>query len=252
MVRKSLLWLALGTLTLGLSASAMELEEVIDKHIEARGGMEALKNVETMVASGKMMMPGGVEMPFTIKFKRPNMIRAEFAFQGMEAVQAYDGESGWGIMPFMGKPDPEPLPDDMLKQLKDQADLDGPLVDSEDKGYQVELLGTEDVDGTEAYKIKITKANGDIIHSYLDTEHFLEFRQEARITMQGQEMDAINDLGDFKEVHGLIMPHSIESRMVGMEAGQTIVFDTVEVNSELDDAIFSMPEAPAEEAEAAE
>ena len=39
-----------------------------------------------------------------------------------------------------------------------QADIDGPLVDWKSKGHKVEYLGTEDMDGTQAHKLKVTAA----------------------------------------------------------------------------------------------
>ncbi len=225
------------------ATGGLSLDQIIAKNIESRGGMDALKAVESAQLSGTMVMGGGMEAPFTFRFKRPNQARLEFEFQGMTGIQAYDGEVGWGVMPFMGKTEPEALADDQLKQIKDQSDIDGHFVDFEDKGHEIELLGMEEVEGTEAYKLKITKENGDVVHSFLDTDYFLEFRNETRQDIQGAQQDVVITLGDYKEVGGgVLMAHSIEAKVAAMQFTQTITFNEVAVNVEVDDGIFTMPE----------
>ncbi len=236
-----------------MAEDTANLDEIIACHIESRGGRDAMDSAKSARMSGKMALGPGMEAPFVINFKRPNKLRMEFEFQGMKAVQAYDAESGWGIMPFLGQTEPTVLADDQLKQVQDQSDFDGHLVDYKDKGHTVEHLGTVDADGTEAHKIKITKANGDVITTYLDTEYCLEFKQESRTSIQGNEVNVIVEVGDYKDVgNGLMMAHSYNQTMEGAPAGQAITFESVELNPELEDAFFAMPEAEEKVEEAAD
>ena len=222
---------------------AAELDEVLANNIEARGGYESWQDIETARMTGKMIMGAGMEAPFRIEFKRPDKVRMEFDVQGMTGIQAYDGETGWFVLPFMGKTEPEVMAEDQLKEVEEMADLDGPLVDYQEKGHEVELLGTEDVEGTEAYKIQLTKKNGDVSTIYLDTEHFLEFKQTARTTRQGNEMVVHTTLGDYKEVGDVVMAHSMEMEFEGMPVTQSIAIDSVELNVDIDDSRFAMPAA---------
>jgi outer membrane lipoprotein-sorting protein len=230
---------ALGTLYAGPGA-AQSLDDVLDKHYEAIGGLNAWRGIQSVKLSGTMVMMGGaMEAPITIMQKRPAMSRVEFMVQGMQGVQAYDGETAWIQMPFMGSPDPEPAPADMVSQMKEQADLDGPLVGWEEEGHTLELIGKEDVEGTETYKVKVTHDSGDISYYYLDSEYYLPIKVTAVRTLQGAESEITTILGDYKEVQGLVLPFSIE---VSSPMGpQVISFETIEVNVSLDDAIFSMP-----------
>ncbi|HZI63690.1 MAG TPA: outer membrane lipoprotein-sorting protein, partial [Thermoanaerobaculia bacterium] len=144
---KILTWAAAG-LALGLAAHAQEpatttaalptVDEIIAKNLAARGGKDQILAKKSVRMTGKMA-GGGQEFPFTLQWKRPNRIRLEFTFQGMTGVQAYDGTTGWMVMPFMGKKDPEQMSADDLKQVEDQADFDGELVDYQQKGHQIEL-----------------------------------------------------------------------------------------------------------------
>src|SRR2546430_8308652 len=103
------------------------------------------------------MKMGAMEMPVTMMKARPDQMRMDFTVQGMTGTQAYDGTTGWTVMPFMGKKEPEKMSEDMLKDMKDEADFDGPLFDYKTKGNKVEYIGKEDVQGSPAYKLKLDR-----------------------------------------------------------------------------------------------
>jgi len=161
MNRKTFACLLLGALGAG-ALSAQTADELIEKNIQARGGREKLKSVQSARITGKMVMGQGMEAPFTEEKSRPSNVRRDFTFQGMTGTMAYDGKNGWQVMPFMGKKDPEPMSADELKEIQDDADIDGPLVDYKTKGNQVEYLGKVDVEGSPAYKLKLTQKSGDV------------------------------------------------------------------------------------------
>ena len=229
-----------------------DVDAVIAKHVEARGGMDALKAIKSTRAEGTMTM-GPMQMPFVAEMKRPNQMRIDFTFQGMKASQAYDGTNGWQIMPMMGKLDAEPMGGDELKQFKNQADMDGALVDYKGKGHKVELQGVVDVDGTPAYKVKLTRADGTEETSYIDTEYFLVIKTESVVKMQGQEVAGSAILGDYKEVAGTMVPYSITNVMTGPmgEMKQEMQFTKIDVNMDLPADHFTQP-APAAKAEVTE
>jgi outer membrane lipoprotein-sorting protein len=241
MLKKTILLVLAGAF-LAAPAAAQELDEVLDNYYEAVGGVDAWKSVQTMTATGTMMMAGmGIEAPFVVTSKRPNKVRLEFTFQGMTGVQAYDGETAWMLMPFMGNPDPEVMPDDMAKDVIDQADLDGSLIGYKEDGHQVELLGQEDTEGTSAYKLKVTKKNGDIEIYYLDSEYYIPIKLTGSREQQGRVIEFETILSDYKEVGGLMMPHSIEAKPKGAPSGQVITIESVELNADVDDSTFAMP-----------
>src|SRR5262245_55298590 len=101
MFRKTLLSFAAGSL-LAVAAQAQTVDEIIAKNLQARGGLEKLKSVQSIRYTGKMTVGPGIEVPVTLEMKRPRNLRMEFTFQGMTAIQAYDGKDGWAIMPFRG------------------------------------------------------------------------------------------------------------------------------------------------------
>lgn len=247
MFRKPLLALALAAMLVPTAAvvRAQTVDEIIAKHFEAQGGVEKLKKVQSWRLTGKMGVGPGMEAPFTMEKKRPSFSRLEFTFSGMTGIQVFDGKGGWSVMPFMGKKDPEPMSDEDVKQAEDQADFDGPLMDWKAKGHTLELVGKESVEGADAYKLKLTKKNGQVEYYYLDTETYLTVKQEAKRNMRGTEVEGEAYMSDYKEVAGLMVPFSVTNGMKGSDRKQVMTFDKIEVDVPIDDARFVMPAATA-------
>jgi outer membrane lipoprotein-sorting protein len=239
MLRKALVGLVAGA-TLVAPGLAQTVDEVIAKANEARGGLEKMKAVQSVRITGKMTMGPGLEAPMTIEMKRPRNARMEFTIQGMTGVQAFDGQQAWGISP-MGSQKAEPLPPEMAKDLDNQADIDGPLVDYKAKGHQVELVGKEKVEGTDAWKLKVTLKTGDVQYVFLDADSHLEIRNESRRIIRGSEMEIETTIGDYKEAGGVLWPHSIQSGAKGRPEKQILSFDKIEINPVIDDSRFKMP-----------
>jgi hypothetical protein len=245
-MRRKLLLVALALLVaLPLVAQEMTVDQIIAKNIEARGGMAKLKAVQTMKVSGKIMVGPGIEAPIVMYMRRPSDLRMEFTIQGLTAVRAYDGKAGWAIMPFQGKKDPEPLTADDMKDIQEQADMDGALVDYAAKGHKVELLGKDKVEGSDAYKLKLTRKNGDVETIFIDADSFLEVRNEAKRIMRGTEVETESTIGDYKEVDGLVLPFSVDNGVKGRPEREKIAIEKYEINVPLEHAPFVMPEVKA-------
>ena len=246
MNRKSSALLASMFVVLATTAMADSLDEIVAKHLEARGGADKLGAIESARFSGTMSFGGGeMEAPFVMTWKRPNKLRFEFIVQGMTGIQAWDGDSGWALMPFQGETVAQPVPADDAKDLEEQADfIEGPFIGSEEKGYTIELVGEQEIEGTPAYKIKVTNKHGDVSHVYLDSEYFLEIKSEGKRKMQGQEIEFESTMGDYKEVDGLVFAHSVEQRAKGAPIAQLVMtIETIELGVEIADSEFEMPEA---------
>lgn len=239
MFRKPLIALAL-LAVLAPAAQAQTVDEILAKHYDAIG-LDKLKKIQTMRVSGKMTVGPGMDAVLTMERKRPGMSRMEFTLQGMTGVQAFDGDNGWSVMPFMGKKDPEPMSADDAKEMKDDADFDGALSDWKAKGHTAEYLGKESVEGAETYKVKLTKKGGRVETYYLDTETGLMLKLESKRTVRGNEIDSETVLGDYKDVNGMLMPFSLEQGMKGSPQKQKMTFDKYEMDVKLEDARFKLP-----------
>src|SRR5579859_6946013 len=176
-MRMSIAVLLLAGACAASAAQAYTVDELVTKNIAAKGGLDALHSIHSLRQSGKLLVNNGqIELGYVELRKGPGEVRAEASLQGLTAVQAYVGKQAWQIQPFRGRKDPEQMPLDDAKDLIEDADFDGPLVDWQAKHYQLAYLGTEDVDGTEAHKIQVSKPDGDELYVYLDPDYFLEIR----------------------------------------------------------------------------
>jgi hypothetical protein len=247
-LNRSLSSLFLAVLVCGLAAGAPfvpSLEELVARNIEARGGIAALDAMKSLKIQGKLIVQDGqFELQFVQTVRRPASIRSEATIQGLTQVQAFDGTTGWQINPFQGRKDPERLSTDDIKSLAETvADFDGALVNWQKKGNKLEYLGTEDIDGTQAHKIKLTRPSGDTEYVYLDPDHFLEIRLLSQRTEHGVRVETETDLGDYEKVSGVLIPFSIESGLKGSSDRQKLVVDKAEINAKTDDVWFAFPSA---------
>ena len=225
-----------------LDGSQPTVDELVSKNIEAKGGAAALRGLQTVRLTGKLLVQDGqIQLAYMQIKKRPDESRTEASLQGMTQIEAYDGKEGWRVSPFFGRRDPERMSADDVKALVEDAELDGPLVDWQAKGNTVEYLGTEDVDGTPAHKLKVTRKNGDVSFVYLDPDHFLEIRILTQRTRHGAYEEVETDLGDYEKAGGVFVPTSIEFGRKGAPDKQRIIIDKVEANVPVDDTIFHFP-----------
>jgi hypothetical protein len=219
------------------------VDELVTKNIEAKGGAAALHDLQTVRLTGKLLVQEGqIQFAYMQVKKRPDQVRTEASLQGMTQIEAYDGKEGWRVSPFsFGRRDPERMSADDVKELVEDAEMDGPLVDWQAKGNTVQYLGTEDVDGTPAHKLKVVRKNGDVSFVYLDPDHFLEIRVLTQRTRRGAYEEVETDLGDYEKAGGVFVPTSVEFGRKGAPDKQRIIIDKVEANVPVDDTIFHFP-----------
>jgi hypothetical protein len=239
-------WLAvafLGSLITAV-APAPTAEDLAAKNAEAKGGLERLRAVQSLRLTGRMLMNNGqLEASLVQSVKTPGAIRVDVTLQGLTLTQAYDGNEGWQINPFQGRKDPERMAADDVKNLIEETEIGGPLVDWKARGHTLEYLGTEDVDGTDAHKIKVTRKNGDVQYLFLDPDYFLEIRIETHRMVRGVQQETVTDVGNYEKVDGIYVAFSAESGPKGSSDRQQVEITKAEINVPLDAALFRFPAA---------
>jgi hypothetical protein len=246
MKRRSLILIcALSAASIAQAAPTESLDDLVAKNIQARGGIAALHAMRSLTYRGKLLINDGqIEVGLVQTVARPSSIRVEVSLQGLTQIQAYNGTVGWQINPFQGRKDPERLSADDIKSLAETvADFDGALVDWQKKGNKLEYLGTEDVDGTQAYKIKLTRGSGDTEYVYLDPDHFLEIRLLSQRIEHGVTVETETDLSDYEKVQGVFVPFSVESGLKSSSDRQKLIVNSAKINAKTDDALFNLPVA---------
>jgi outer membrane lipoprotein-sorting protein len=225
-----------------MNLSAQTVDDVVAKINDAAGGVAKQKAVKTMSTEMELIMQGGaMKIPLKAIQKRPAMLYTEASFQGMQMKTAYDGKGGWQINPFQGQNKPAAMNEEEIKQNEEQADMDGEFIDSKEKGYKVELMGKEDLDGSMAYKLKVVNKHGDIKYRFFDAESYLPIKTVSKVkTKEGGESESETYFSDFKKFGGLTFACSAETKVKG-ETQSRMVIKNVELDKAVDDKIFVAP-----------
>jgi outer membrane lipoprotein-sorting protein len=225
-----------------LAQDAPSVDDLVAKNVAARGGADKLKAIQDEKVTGTMTAPNGMQLPLTIYVKRPGMLRMEMNLQGAAIVTAFDGANAWSINPMMGSNEPKVASEAEAQSVRNNAEsfLDGPLYDYKAKGAKIEYVGKEDVEGSPAYRLKLTTKQGTNLDIYLNAKTYLESRSTAKVSQMGQEMVVDSYPADYKPEGGVLMPHTTTSKVNGTPM-MKMSMDKIEVNVPMEDALFKMP-----------
>lgn len=224
-------------LALAVAADAQTAEEIVARHLKAKGGADKWKGISSVRITGKMSAQGR-ELPMTVTTKRPNMMRQDITTPAGTVVQAFDGTTPWVIPP--GGDVAQEVTGPQAAAMRTASDFDGPLIDYAAKGHTIELVGKEKVGTAETYHLKLTRKDGAVEHYYLDTDSALEVRRTAERDLGGMKQTLETELSDHRSVEGLMVPHVMKQSVNGAPVMQ-MTFEKVEFNRPLDDTLFRMP-----------
>ncbi len=221
------------------AVQAQSVDEILDNYFENTGGRENWENLNNMKMNVKMVQ-GGFELTGVMFRARPNLQKQEIEFNGKKIINAYDGTNAWMVNPLAMATEPTLMPEEQAAELKED-EFEDPFLNYKDKGHTVELEGTETIEGTETYKVKLTKKNGSIEYYFFDSEYFVPImtRRFAKTgPAKGQAMDLY--LSDYDEEGGFMVPHTIVTKANGQTAFQ-ISIDSYEMNVDLPADTFTFP-----------
>jgi outer membrane lipoprotein-sorting protein len=240
---------ALLFLFLPAAASAQTVDELVEKHVKARGGYEKLEAIQTI------RMTRTVATPFTsvevvIYKKRPNLIRWEQTPKGLTSAipRAVNATGAWDIVQSKVVMRPDPL---AVEGREIDGDFDGLLVDWKAKGHTVTLEGKEQVGTRDTYKLMLTTKGGTSREVYLDAETFLVAQIVGKVrlpqldpkTKEFRFNDTILVFSDWRDVNGVKFPFSVDEERTGGPITQSFAIYTqkIEVNVPMDDGLFAPP-----------
>ncbi len=224
-------------------SSPSPVDEIVDSNIAARGGQERIQALRSFRATGIATASGGRVARVTYEIKRPGFFRLEFSSQGAKSVFAHDGETSWEVDPLEGQFEPRVVtPETDSLMGIEERDIEGHLVDWREKEHVVELLGRESLASGEAFKIKVSLENGSVRHDYIDVTSRQIVRSDIPRRMRGRDVILVDIFSDFRAVDGLVFPHVIESHIENRPETIRIVIEDIELDPDLDDARFRMPE----------
>ena len=228
--------LILSVLSILIAATiqAQTVDEIINKHIEAIGGKEILKQVKTLYIENAVDIMGN-EAPFTEYFLDGKGYKSETEFSGAKIINCVTDNGGWSINPMMGSADAQPMPESLYQYSKPQIYIGGALVDYAAKGFKAELIGKENGN----YKIKMSDNKTETFY-YIDENSYYLSKSNVKSEMMGQPVDVITTFSGYKKTDiGLVMAFEKNVDMGMFQLNSKV--SKVEVNKVIDPKIFEMP-----------
>ena len=216
-------------------AAQQPVDDLIARNLEAKGGAEKLKSVQSIKQVSQFTM-SGMAATMTVYTKRPNRVRQEVKIAGQTVISAFDGVTSWIVNPMVGSDKPIAVTGPQADLLREQGDFDGPLVDYKTKGYTVELVGAETLGERKVNHLKLVTPSAQIVHLYLDATTNLEAKRLTEV----QSLKLEQELGDYRPVEGVMIPFHVRLLVNGVPQSEMKV-QSVQFNVTMDDAIFRMP-----------
>ena len=226
------------------SLSSQTVTQVIAKVFVARGGLTKMRAIKSERVSGIISFGSEASGPFVVELKRPLKMHMTLTVQNQTMVRVYDGTQGWANNPFAGKVNPEPMADEDVQNISEEADFDGPLVDYAKKGNKLELVGKDKVEDKDVWRVRLTTKNGDVRYYLFDAGTFLLLKWEGKRRAEGKEFPVESYFRDYRDVEGLKFSFQIDSGSSATDLTQKLVLDKIELNPEIPDSEFTKPVAP--------
>jgi len=232
------------------TTQAQTAEEIIANYFENTGGEAAWKAVKGIKMNGKIVIQGN-DVPITQIQMTDGRSFGHASFQGQDFYQGvFDGETLWNTNQISQKAEKSDSETTANRKL-DSNDFPDKFLNYNEKGYTLELVGKETIEGAEAFKIKLTmepKIFDDeevpsIVFVYFETENFVPIVEEQEIASGPSKGKIISTrYSDYQESNGLYFPFSITSGLKGQPGGQEVSIESIEINPEVSDDIFAFPE----------
>ena len=242
--------LVLVTLICSYTINAQTVDEIIDNYFENTGGVENWEKIEGIKMNAKVNQ-GGMEIPLEIVQLKSGKMMTTINFQGQSIKQGvFDGEVLWSTNFMTQKA--EKSDEESTNMVKNEMNqFPDPFLNYKEKGFTAELVGTETVDGSETFKIKLTttpniiegKEVPSIAYYFFDNENFVPIQVQEEIKVgPGKGMVSEIKLSDYQEAGGIYMPFSMTQGVKG-QPGAPINMDKIEINPTIDDSEFTFPES---------
>ncbi len=216
-----------------MTVRSQTVDEVIDKSLAASGGKDKLLALNSLVTEGTLSI-SGQDVKIKVTQVHNKAQRVDISFGGMNGYTIQTKDSGWTFLPFQGQTKPEATPPDVIKESVDLLDLQSPLLNYKEKGHTVELLGKDDVDGTECFKLKLVTKSGIEQTLFIDPVNYYTIKQITKTKAGGQEKEETATFSNFKKLDsGYTFPFSL----TGFGPGELKV-TKIDVNPTVDLSIF--------------
>jgi hypothetical protein len=242
MSTKTIRLIALSILAFSLAGNLLSqtADEIISKYIQVIGGKDRLSKITSVYTESTIEAMGaqGIIKSTTLNGKG---MRTDIEIGGFNIISCYTEKEGWSINTMIGNSSAEIMPPAQYNLGKDQIIIGGPFINYAEKGYKVELLGTDTVANVNSYKIKFTSPDSILSVYFFDTKTFYLVKAVSQTVAVGQIVESITNYSDFRQTDGYTIPYLMELLAGGQFANEMKV-TKVELNKPVDELIFKKPE----------
>lgn len=197
-------------------------KEIIDKNIEASGGLTNWKLLNSVILQGRVILGANDEYPLKIYQKRPNLTKTVVMINQKEtAVEGYDGKKGYAMNYAQNKLQEYP------SYVPESFDND--FIDWENKGFSAELIGKEQIGNNTYFRVELTKNVNKTIY-FFDTKTYMLYKEIKK------EETLIYT--DYKKFGNLVMASRIESSSTKKDGDYVMLINKIELNKEFPENTF--------------
>jgi hypothetical protein len=212
---------------------AQTLDEVVAKSIDAMGGKEKLMALKSVISEASLSVQG-TDIPIKMTQVHNKGQRIDINFNGMENYIIQTATEGWTFMPIQGQTKPEASPAAVVKETADLLDLQSPLLNYKEKGHELVLVGKEDVEGTECFKLKLKLKGGLEQTIFIDPNSYYIIKVINKSKATGQEVEQTQTFSNYKKLdNGYVFAFA----MTGFGPGE-LKISKIDVNPAVDEKIF--------------
>lgn len=162
------------------------VDDIIDEHLNARGGLSALRNIQAIWMKG-IFNNGKIKMEALLHQQQQQLAQLTIRHGDLsqhweispQRSQTQSGDGHWSDLPAG-------LHDGMQLLL----DIPGALADYTRKGYKASLEGIEQYQGVPCYRIKLVHASGRVLQYWINKERLL--LQQCKVDFHGEADEWLN------------------------------------------------------------
>lgn len=241
----SLALLLLARAAAGDETATPELDAatVVERYATARGGAQRWRELGGLELTGTYAAFSFYK-PFRLIRKQGDLYRLDFVVLDSPAVRARDAEGPWGLDPLLWPEATRVTEDPYKSQLERDAMFPPPLLDAEDRGIEVELIGEGEVDGQPTVDLRLVFPGEREEIWHLDPASWLEVAVDAQIVDLTQGPTPLRRrtfFDDFREMAGLVLPFQVDHEFGARLEAMTV--EEVRLDPELDAEAFAPPPA---------
>ena len=218
------------------AATLPSARSIIDRHIKAIGGREAILSHSSTHATGTLSIPSaGMAGTIEIAAAKPNRSVLKITLAGVGDVQeGFDGTTAWTLSPMSG---PMVLEGKQLDEKRFDADFYAELHD--DRRYEsMTTIEQAMFEGRPCYTLRLVRKGGGEDIEYYDVETGLKAGSvTTRETPMGTVTGTTVETG-YRKFGNVLQPSTIRQTVMGLQ--QVITVSTIEYDT-VPDSAFDLP-----------